>query len=55
MAGRPGFNQEERKTNIKMLKNPYLGKFIVFEGLDGEQSIEKIAKEAAEIVTAKLG
>lgn len=26
-------NKEERKTN--MIQNPYLGKFIVFEGLDG--------------------
>jgi len=33
MARRPGNHKEKRKTN--MIKNPYKGKFIVFEGLDG--------------------
>ena len=33
MARRPSLNKEKRKTT--MTKNPYPGKFIVFEGLDG--------------------
>lgn len=35
MAGRKSGNQQKRKTNLNMLKNPYQGRFVVFEGLDG--------------------